>query len=125
VTSTSIKRFGFVFFGLGLGLSLNVLLSAATYTTYAAWSDAGNNAQGHMYIYSGNYPSTTVSLFNATTPNTTMAAGYCGFPVAGVGPFQPVAEVGSCPVPAATGFGNNYFMCQSDNPIVWEVEEPI
>lgn len=100
-------------------------LGAAAYTTYAAWSDAGNNDQGHMYIYSGNYPSTTVSLFNATGPNISMAALYCGFPVAGVGPYQPVAEVGSCPVPATTGFGNNYFMCQSDNPIVWEVEEPI
>jgi uncharacterized repeat protein (TIGR01451 family) len=36
-----------------------------------------------------------------------------------------VFEVGSCPVPPAAGFGNNYFRCQSSNPIVWEVEENI
>lgn len=100
-------------------------LQAATYTTYAAWSDAGANQQGLMYIYTGNYASTTVNLYNATAPNVTMGALYCGFPVAGVGPYQPLAEVASCPLPATQGFGNNYFMCQSDNPIVWEVEEPI
>ncbi len=78
-----------------------------------------------MYVYSGGYPSTTVNLYNATAPNVGMTALYCGFPVAGVGPYQPVAEVGSCPNPPTQGFGNNYFRCTSDNPIIWEVEEPI
>jgi uncharacterized repeat protein (TIGR01451 family) len=100
-------------------------LRASTYTTYAAWSDAGNNQQGHMYIYTGNYPSTDVTLYNAATPNTAMTAVYCGFPVLGVGPYQPLAEVGSCPPPATGGFGNEYFRCASSNPIIWEVEEPI
>ena len=101
------------------------LQAAALFTTYAAWSDTGNNQQGRMYIYTGNFPSTDVSLYNATTPNVAMTTMYCGFPINGVGPYQPVFEVGSCPVPPAGGFGNNYFRCQSTNPIVWEVEEPI
>lgn len=110
---------------LGLTLGLSESAWAGTFTTYAAWSDQGAKNIGRMYIYTGNYPSTDVSLFNASTPNTAITAPYCGFPVTGVGPYQPVFEVGSCPPPAVAGFGNNYFMCQSTNPIVWEVEEPI
>jgi uncharacterized repeat protein (TIGR01451 family) len=106
-------------------LALGGSAHAAMFTTYAAWSDAGNNQQGHMYIYTGPSATTDVYLYNATTPNTTMAALYCNFPVTAVGPYQPVTEVGSCPYPSATGFGNNYFMCQATNPIIWEVEEPI
>jgi uncharacterized repeat protein (TIGR01451 family) len=98
-------------------------LSAGTYTTYAAWSDVAGKNRGRMYIYSGNYPSTDVTLYNATAPNVQMNNVYCGFPVLGVGPYQPVAEVGSCP--PGGGFGNNYFRCTSNNPIIWEVEENI
>ena len=100
-------------------------LQASTYTTYAAWSDSGNNQKGHMYIYTGGFASTDVTLYNAPTPNTPMTTLYCGFPVLAVGPYQPVAEVGSCPIPPTQGFGNQYFRCQSTNPIIWEVEEPI
>lgn len=106
-------------------LGLRASLSAGTFTTYAAWSDVAAKNRGHMYIYTGNYPSTDVYLYNAATPNTSMTALYCGFPYLAVGPYQPVFEVGSCPVPPTGGFGNNYFKCQSTNPIVWEVEENI
>jgi uncharacterized repeat protein (TIGR01451 family) len=111
--------------GLGVGAWEPALLPAGTYTTYAAWSDVAAKNRGHMYIYTGNYPSTDVSLYYATTPNTGMNTLYCGFPILGVGPYQPVFEVGSCPVPPTGGFGNNYFKCQSTNPIIWEVEEDI
>jgi uncharacterized repeat protein (TIGR01451 family) len=107
-----------------VALAAGTLLSG-TFTTYAAWSDVAAKNRGHMYIYTGNFPSTDVNLYNATTPNTAMTALYCGFPVNGVGPYQPVFEVGSCPAPATAGFGNNYFKCQSTNPIIWEVEENI
>ena len=124
--NNNFSRFPFVRSCLGMLLFVfTAPMNAGTYTTYAAWSDAGNNQQGHMYIYSGGYPSTDVTLFNATTPNTSMTAVYCGFPVLAVGPYQPIAEVGSCPNPPTAGFGNNYFRCASTNPIVWEVEEPI
>lgn len=111
--------------GFGLLLALPHALMAGTYTTYAAWSDVAAKNRGRMYIYTGNYASTDVSLYNATGPNIQMNTLYCGFPVTGVGPYQPLAEVGSCPVPATGGFGNNYFRCQSNNPIIWEVEENI
>jgi uncharacterized repeat protein (TIGR01451 family) len=96
-----------------------------TFSTYAAWSDVAAKNRGHMYIYTGNYPSTDVTLTYALAPNVSMATMQCGFPVVGVGPYQPVAEVGSCPLPAAGGFGNRYFKCASTNPIIWEVEENI
>ena len=106
-------------------LSVGAFAHAGTFTTYAAWSDVAAKNRGHMYIYTGNYPSTDITLYNATAPNVSMAAVYCGFPILGVGPYQPVFQVGSCPVPPAGGFGNNYFKCQSTNPIIWEVEENI
>jgi hypothetical protein len=96
-----------------------------TFSTYAAWSDVAAKNRGHMYIYTGNYPSTDVTLTYALAPNVSMATMQCGFPVVGVGPYQPVAEVGSCPLPATGGFGNRYFKCASTNPIIWEVEENI
>lgn len=113
------------FFSLVLFGALAASAWAGTYTTYAAWSDVAAKNQGRMYIYTGNFPSTDVTLYNATAPNTQMNNLYCGFPVAGIGAYQPVAEVGSCPVPATGGFGNNYFRCTSTNPIIWEVEEHI
>jgi len=125
----------------------------ALYRTFAAWGDVGSNdtwpgptyglAQqsniGHMYLFT-TLPNTTVRLYavsGAMTPPTfTQING--GAPIVNqLVPnadtpievinlstiYYPARGIGSADL--VNGFGWTYFMCESDQPVCWEINSSI
>jgi uncharacterized repeat protein (TIGR01451 family) len=93
---------------------------AGTFRTYAAWADPANSGNGYMYIYTGDTGGvgTTITLYSTTAAGIRIDQPgniYPGFPMT-VPDFTPIA-VGP--------FGQRYFMVESSDRIIWEVEEPI
>ena len=91
---------------------------SATFNTFAAWTDSSSVNRGYIFVYTG-ASGANVELFDANAPNVTIANSIAG-PVA-TGAYEPVIAYG----PIVMSSNQKYFRLQTNNPVVWEIEEDL
>ena len=91
---------------------------AAIFNTYAAWSDVAPMNRGYIYVYSGSAPA-DVELFKSDTPGVSINTSISNPGV--VAAYEPILEYG----PITMVSDQQYFRLQTNNPVVWEIEEDL
>jgi len=87
--------------------------------TYAVYDDQSSdpNDIGHLYLYTGNYASTSYQVNSVSLPNTNINTGGVVASGAAIGPYQPAMNIGP--------FSESYFQISSSNPMNGVIEDPL